>query len=95
IKNVALKGELRMIKLGDQTVDAYFRKIESITDVLTNLGSSFSNDDVVTYSLHGLSDKYDQVAGIMRGSLPESQHGSIDDYFGGDEVELQVSTSLI
>ncbi|GJS35998.1 hypothetical protein Tco_0534380 [Tanacetum coccineum] len=64
-KTIALKGELRIIKLDDQTMDAYSQKIESITIVLTNLGSPMSNDDVFTYALHGLSDKYDQVAGII------------------------------
>lgn len=64
-KPVALKGELRMIQLGDLTIDAYFRKIESITTLLTNLRSPMINDDVVTYALNGLSDKYDHVAGVI------------------------------
>nr|GEY49358.1 hybrid signal transduction histidine kinase M [Tanacetum cinerariifolium] len=54
-----------MIKLMDQTMDAYFRKIVSITNVLTKFGSPMNNHDVVTYALHGLSDKYEQVMGII------------------------------
>ncbi|GJW41058.1 hypothetical protein Tco_0066903 [Tanacetum coccineum] len=49
-KTIALKSELQMLQLGDLTVDAYFHKIESITTILTNLGSLMRNDDVVTYT---------------------------------------------
>ena len=34
IKTIALNGELQMLQLGDLTVDAYFRKIESIVRIL-------------------------------------------------------------
>ncbi|GJU18914.1 ribonuclease H-like domain-containing protein [Tanacetum coccineum] len=34
--SIALKAELRFLKLGDLTIDAYFRKIESIAMVLTS-----------------------------------------------------------
>ena len=35
---IALKGELRVIQLGDRTIDAYFQKIESIVILLNALG---------------------------------------------------------
>ena len=57
-RTVALKGELRVIQMGDLTADAYFRKIESIVTLLNDLGSSMSDDDVVTYAINGLSEKY-------------------------------------
>ncbi|GJU31917.1 acyl-protein thioesterase 2-like protein [Tanacetum coccineum] len=55
---VALKGELRMIQMGDQTADEYFSNIDSIVTLLNDLGSDVSQDDVVTYAINGLSDKY-------------------------------------
>ncbi|GKC72756.1 hypothetical protein Tco_1118639 [Tanacetum coccineum] len=64
-RSIALKAELRSLKLGDLSIDAYFRKIESITTILTSLGSPISNDDVVTITLEGLPDKYDNVSGII------------------------------
>ncbi|GJS62005.1 hybrid signal transduction histidine kinase M, partial [Tanacetum coccineum] len=48
---IALKTELRSIKLGDLSMDAYFRKIKSIATILTSLGSPVSSEDVVTFSL--------------------------------------------
>ncbi|GJU37193.1 putative reverse transcriptase domain-containing protein [Tanacetum coccineum] len=57
-RSIALKAELRSLKLGDLSIDAYFHKIESIATILTSLGSPISNDDVVTISLEGLPDKY-------------------------------------
>ncbi|GJR38563.1 hypothetical protein Tco_1214247 [Tanacetum coccineum] len=58
-------AELRSLMLGDLSIDAYFRKIKSIATTLTSLGSPISNDDVVTISLEGLPDKYDNVSGII------------------------------
>nr|GEV53585.1 ribonuclease H-like domain-containing protein [Tanacetum cinerariifolium] len=45
-RSIALKAELRSMKLGDLSNHAYFRKIESITTILSILGSPISNDDV-------------------------------------------------
>nr|GEY42907.1 hybrid signal transduction histidine kinase M [Tanacetum cinerariifolium] len=61
----ALKAELRSIKLGDQSMKSYFRKIESIVTILTSLDSYINDEDVVHYALQGLPDKYDQVCGFM------------------------------
>ncbi|GKB63572.1 hybrid signal transduction histidine kinase M [Tanacetum coccineum] len=57
-RSIGLKAELRSLKLGDLSIDAYFRKIESVATILTSLGSPISNDDVVTFALEGLPDKY-------------------------------------
>ncbi|GKA77497.1 ribonuclease H-like domain-containing protein [Tanacetum coccineum] len=46
-------------------MEAYFRKIESIVAILTILDSPVNDEDVVHYDFEGLSDKYDQVCGIM------------------------------
>ncbi|GJU20804.1 hybrid signal transduction histidine kinase M [Tanacetum coccineum] len=59
---VALKGELRMIQMCDQTADEYFSNIDSIVTLLNDLGSDVSQDDVVTYAINGLSDKYGSLA---------------------------------
>lgn len=53
------------IQLGYLSVDAYFQKIESIVTLQNALGSPLSNDDVVTYAIYGLSDKFAYVAGII------------------------------
>ncbi|GKC42349.1 ribonuclease H-like domain-containing protein [Tanacetum coccineum] len=61
----ALKAELRLIKLGDLSMEAYFWKIESLVTILTSLDSPVNDEDVVHYALEGLPDKYDQVFRIM------------------------------
>ena len=61
----ALKAELRSVKLGDQSMEAYFRKIESLVTVLRSLDSHVNDEDIVHYALEGLPDKYDHVVGIM------------------------------
>nr|GEX62479.1 hybrid signal transduction histidine kinase M [Tanacetum cinerariifolium] len=64
-RSIALKVELRLIKLGDLSIDAYFRKIESIATILYSLLSLISNDDVVNIALDGLPDKYQHVSDII------------------------------
>lgn len=64
-RTVALKGELRVIQMGDLTADAYFRKIESIVTHLSDLGSSMPDEDIVTYAINGLSPKFANLATII------------------------------
>nr|GEW68593.1 hybrid signal transduction histidine kinase M [Tanacetum cinerariifolium] len=52
-QTIALKAELRSLKLKDVSIDACFRKIKYIATMLTGLGSSVSSDDVVTFALKG------------------------------------------
>ncbi|GJT09524.1 hypothetical protein Tco_0856566 [Tanacetum coccineum] len=67
---VALKGELCMIQMGDQTADEYLLNIDSIVTLLNDLGSDVSQDDVVTYAINGLSDKYGYLAQIIAHKEP-------------------------
>ncbi|GJW33715.1 ribonuclease H-like domain-containing protein [Tanacetum coccineum] len=62
---LALKAELRNLKLGDLSIDGYFQKIESIVSVLNGLGSPLSNDDVVTFALEGLPSTYETIFAVI------------------------------
>ncbi|GKD90284.1 hybrid signal transduction histidine kinase M [Tanacetum coccineum] len=64
-RTIALKAELRSLKLGDMSMDTYFRKIGSITTILTSIGSPVTSEDVVKFALEGLPDMYDNVCGII------------------------------
>ncbi|GKF74666.1 hybrid signal transduction histidine kinase M, partial [Tanacetum coccineum] len=61
----ALKAELRSIKLGDQSMESYFQKIDSIVTILTSLDARVNDEDVVHYALEGLPDTYNPVCGYM------------------------------
>nr|GFB42616.1 hybrid signal transduction histidine kinase M [Tanacetum cinerariifolium] len=50
-RTIALKAKSRSLKPGDLSIDAYFRKIESIATILTSLGSPISSEDIVTFTL--------------------------------------------
>ncbi|GJX30189.1 ribonuclease H-like domain-containing protein [Tanacetum coccineum] len=67
---MALKAELRNLKLGDLSIDGYFQKIESIVSVLNGLGSPLSNDDVVTFALEGLSSTYETISTVIVSQEP-------------------------
>ena len=78
-----------MIKLGDLTIIAYFCKIESIMNPLTSLGFLMSNDDIVTNALNGLSDKYEQVAGIIAHSDPFTDLNKVRSMITTEEMRLK------
>ncbi|GJT32550.1 hypothetical protein Tco_0922969 [Tanacetum coccineum] len=58
-------AELRSMKLGELSIDAYFHKIESIGTILSIRGTPVSNDDVVNIALDGLPDKNQHVFDII------------------------------
>nr|GEX65898.1 pectinesterase inhibitor [Tanacetum cinerariifolium] len=60
-RTVALKGELRMLHMGEQSADEYFSKIDSLVTLLSGLGSDVSEDDVVTYAINGLSHNTEEM----------------------------------
>ncbi|GKC36076.1 hypothetical protein Tco_1048460 [Tanacetum coccineum] len=62
----ALKAKLRSIKLGDQTMESYFQKIESIVTILTRLDSHVNDEDVVHYALEVLSAFIKSTASYMQ-----------------------------
>ncbi|GJU01627.1 hybrid signal transduction histidine kinase M [Tanacetum coccineum] len=90
-RTIALKDRLRRMKLGDMTVDAYFRKIKSISTILTILGSPMSNDNIVTYALKGLSEKIDHVAEEMR--LKAKSQASVVDSSSSSPMVLLAHSS--
>nr|GFC33260.1 hybrid signal transduction histidine kinase M [Tanacetum cinerariifolium] len=61
------------MKLGDLSIDAYFREIKSIATILSSLGSPVSNDDVVNIAFDELPEKYQHVSNniIHRGTFPD------------------------
>ncbi|GJQ89854.1 putative reverse transcriptase domain-containing protein [Tanacetum coccineum] len=61
----ALKAELRFIKLGDQSMESYFQKINSIITILTSLDVSVNEEVVVHYAIDGLPETYNSVCGYM------------------------------
>ncbi|XP_071740869.1 uncharacterized protein [Rutidosis leptorrhynchoides] len=69
-KTIELTAELRSLNIGDQTVDMYFRKIDSIATMLSNLGSKIEDDELVTYAINGLNDKFPHAMHIILHSDP-------------------------
>ncbi|GJT96783.1 hypothetical protein Tco_1092301 [Tanacetum coccineum] len=64
---ITLKDELRVIQMGDLSVVAYFRKIESIVTLLNDLGSPMSDGNDVSYAMYGLT--YGGVASHPQAAL--------------------------
>ncbi|GKA18875.1 hypothetical protein Tco_0698790 [Tanacetum coccineum] len=60
-----LNHELRKLELGDRTIEEYFARIKGIADLTDSLGSTVSDEDIVTYTVNGLGERFDQVAGII------------------------------
>nr|GEY48692.1 hybrid signal transduction histidine kinase M [Tanacetum cinerariifolium] len=88
-RSIALKVELLFLKLGNLSINAYFCKIESMATILTSLGTSIRNDDVVTISLEGLPDKYTNIFGIIAHREPFSDLKTIHSMLTTEEMQLR------
>ncbi|GJX17034.1 ribonuclease H-like domain-containing protein [Tanacetum coccineum] len=94
-RTISLKGELRVIQMGDQTADEYFSKIEAILTLLTDLGSDMSDDDVVTYAINGLSDKYGSLAQIVAHKDPFPDLATVQSMVAMEELRLRSRSSVL
>ncbi|GKD40513.1 hybrid signal transduction histidine kinase M, partial [Tanacetum coccineum] len=92
---ISLKGELRVIQIGDQTTDEYFLKIEAILTLLTDLGSDMSDDDVVTYAINGLNDKYGSLAQIIAHKDPFPDLATVQSMVATEELRLHSRSSVL
>ncbi|GKB51982.1 hybrid signal transduction histidine kinase M, partial [Tanacetum coccineum] len=70
-RNISLKGELRVIQMGDQTADEYFSKIEAILTFLTDLGNLPRNSN--NLQLMASTGDYYLSYGSQSGGLNVSQ----------------------
>ncbi|XP_071708921.1 receptor protein kinase TMK1-like [Rutidosis leptorrhynchoides] len=64
-KTVELTAELHSLHIGDQTAESYFQKIDSIASMLHNLGSKIEEDELVTYAINGLDDRFTHATHII------------------------------
>ncbi|GKD84837.1 hybrid signal transduction histidine kinase M [Tanacetum coccineum] len=94
-RTISLKGELRVIQMGDQTADEYFSKIEAILTLLTDLGSDMSDDDVVTYAINGLSDKYGSLAQIIAYKDPFPDLATVRSMVATEELRIRSRSSVL
>nr|GEY81213.1 ribonuclease H-like domain-containing protein [Tanacetum cinerariifolium] len=67
---ITLDGELRSIKLGSLTINAYCTKIKAIADRLANLGEKVSDKNLVMYALNRLDTWYKGIARLIRHIQP-------------------------
>ncbi|GJY30798.1 ribonuclease H-like domain-containing protein [Tanacetum coccineum] len=81
--------------MGDQTADEYFSKIEAILTLLTDLGSDMSDDDVVTYAINGLSDKYGSLAQIIAHKDPFPDLDTVRSMVATEELRLRSRFSVL
>nr|GFB91388.1 hybrid signal transduction histidine kinase M [Tanacetum cinerariifolium] len=91
---VALKGELRMLHIGDQSADEYFSKIDSLVTLLSDLGLDVSEDEVVTYAINGLSNKYGSLAQILVHKDPFFDLATMRSMVSTEEMRLRSKSPI-
>lgn len=67
---IELDNELRLMTMGDRSVNEYYEKMKVTADLLANIGSPVSERTLVAYFLNGLSPKYDHIATVIRHKEP-------------------------
>ncbi|GJR64415.1 hypothetical protein Tco_0010480 [Tanacetum coccineum] len=79
----------------DQTADEYFSKIEPILTLLTDLGLDMSHEDVVTYAINDLSDKYGSLAQIIAHKDPFPDLATVRSMVATEELRLRSRSSVL
>ncbi|GKB22141.1 ribonuclease H-like domain-containing protein, partial [Tanacetum coccineum] len=94
---MALKTELRNLKLGDLTIDAYFRKLESIAFVLSGLGYPLTDEDIIHYALEGLPSTYQIMSTIIVSQNPFPDLKMVRSLLTTEEMRLKnrLQTTLV
>ncbi|GKE06817.1 hybrid signal transduction histidine kinase M, partial [Tanacetum coccineum] len=94
---MALKTELRNLKLGDLTIDAYFRKLESIAFVLSGLGYQLTDEDIIHYALEGLPSTYQIMSTIIVSQNPFPDLKTVRSLLTTEEMRLKnrLQTTLV
>nr|GEW93310.1 hybrid signal transduction histidine kinase M [Tanacetum cinerariifolium] len=62
---ISLDNELLSITIRKMSINEYFTKFKSMTDRLKNLGSSVSENNLVTYAANGLDSRFVTIAKII------------------------------
>ncbi|XP_071686916.1 uncharacterized protein [Rutidosis leptorrhynchoides] len=91
-KTVELTAELRALTIGELTAEAYFRKIDSIASLLDNLGSHIEDDELVTYAINGLNDRFPHATHIILHSKPFPDFDTVRSMIMLEEMQFQRKT---
>nr|GEU50304.1 ribonuclease H-like domain-containing protein [Tanacetum cinerariifolium] len=83
-----------MLHMGDQSANEYFLKIDSLVTLLSDLGSDVSEDDVVTYAINGLSNKYGSLAQIISHKDPFPDLATMRSMFSTEEMRLRSKSPI-
>ena len=67
---ITLDSELRTIKLGNLSINAYCTKIQGMVDRLHNLGEKVSDKNMVMYAINGLDERFKGIVRIIRHREP-------------------------
>nr|GEV62763.1 hybrid signal transduction histidine kinase M [Tanacetum cinerariifolium] len=89
---ITLNGELRSIKLGSLTINAYCTKIKAMVDHLANLREKVSDKNLVMYALNGLDTRYKGIARLIRHSQPLPKFETARNMLLLEESNLQEAT---
>ncbi|XP_071699620.1 uncharacterized protein [Rutidosis leptorrhynchoides] len=87
-KIVELTAELRSLHNGDLTAEQYFRKVESISALLSNLGSTIKDEELVTYAINGLNDRFPHAQHIIIHSDPFPNFETVRSVITLEEMQL-------
>ncbi|PWA51088.1 hybrid signal transduction histidine kinase M [Artemisia annua] len=67
---ITLDSELRNIKLGTLSINAYCTKIQGMVDRLHNLGEKVNDKNMVMYAINGLDERFKGIVRIIRHREP-------------------------
>ncbi|EOA15398.1 hypothetical protein CARUB_v10006743mg, partial [Capsella rubella] len=65
-----IDNELRNLTVGDLSIHDYCKKLKSLSDLLANVDSPFSERTLVMHMINGLNDKFDSIINVIKHKSP-------------------------
>lgn len=69
-KIMLIDNDLRILKIGDQSIRDYCQSLKSLVDLLSNLHVPVNECTLVMYMLTGLNGKFDNILNIIKHQKP-------------------------
>ncbi|XP_071703870.1 uncharacterized protein [Rutidosis leptorrhynchoides] len=87
-KTVELTAALRSLTIGDNSAEKYFHKIDSIAAMLANLDAKMKEEEIITYAINGLNDRFAHATHIILYSTPFPDLETVRSMITLEEMQL-------
>ncbi|KAK1666988.1 hypothetical protein QYE76_055147 [Lolium multiflorum] len=78
---VHLRTQLNQTRKENRTAQTYFGRIKALADEMANAGKNLDDEDIISYILAGLDDRYDGFVAAITALIKAEKHVSLGDLY--------------